>query len=138
MTATLIVPKVKVHPQTSLEFSRIIYGTWRILDSKDPATFTPEAVAKRIEYCVSLGITTFDLADIYGGGAHQAEKCFGAGLRLLKPEVRSQIQLVTKVSRLALSWRLRSYDCGSVISGSRIQVIRTSMPSTMIRAKHTF
>ncbi|KAI8812870.1 aldo/keto reductase [Cladochytrium replicatum] len=76
-----------------LTLSRLIYGTWRILDDTTPPT--PELLLERIEKCIELGITTFDLADIYGGGEHQCERAFGAGLAL-KPELRSQIQLVTK------------------------------------------
>jgi predicted oxidoreductase len=49
----------------------------------------------RIKHCLALGVSTFDLADIYGGGNHQAEACFGEALRL-EPELRTQMQLVTK------------------------------------------
>lgn len=88
------VPKVKVN--SDLNFSRLIYGTWRLTDPHvDPSTYTPEALLDRIQACLSLGITTFDLADIYGGGGHECEKCFGAALKL-KPELRENMQLVTK------------------------------------------
>jgi predicted oxidoreductase len=76
-------------------FSRLIYGTWRLLDTPDASLKTPKAILARLKECVKLGITTIDLADIYGGGHHQCEKAFGEALRL-EPSLRQQLQLVTK------------------------------------------
>jgi predicted oxidoreductase len=95
MTLAKIVPQIKVHPQGP-HFSRLIYGTWRLLDAQDASTHSPQSIIRRIELCIELGITTFDLADIYGGGGHQCEMAFGAALAL-NPGLRSQIQLITKV-----------------------------------------
>jgi predicted oxidoreductase len=46
-----------------------------------------------VEKLLEMGITTFDHADIYGN--YECEALFGEALKL-KPELRSQIQLVTK------------------------------------------
>lgn len=75
--------------------SRLIYGTWRLNETDDPSSYSAQAILDRIYFCLRLGITTFDLADIYGGGDHQCEKIFGAGLAL-EPQIRSQLQLITK------------------------------------------
>ncbi|KAJ3055055.1 hypothetical protein HK097_011618 [Rhizophlyctis rosea] len=88
------VPKILLHPEGP-SVSRLIYGCWRLLNNEDPNGKTPEAILQRIKKCISLGITTFDHADIYGGGHHGCEKLFGQALRL-EPSLRQQIQIVTK------------------------------------------
>ena len=47
---------------TAFEFSSLVFGTWRLADkhSADPAD-----ILARIKECISLGINTFDLADVY-------------------------------------------------------------------------
>jgi predicted oxidoreductase len=65
-----------------------------------------------IHACVDLGITTFDLADIYGDYA--SEGIFGRALAL-EPGLRERIQLVTKcgiklVSDRRPEHRLKHYD----------------------------
>lgn len=85
----------KIQLQDGPQLSRLIYGTWRISDTNDASSYSPKNIHERIKHCLSLGITTFDLADIYGGGDHQCEKIFGAGLAI-EPSLRSQIQLITK------------------------------------------
>ncbi|KAJ3118023.1 hypothetical protein HK098_006044 [Nowakowskiella sp. JEL0407] len=77
---------------TGLTLSKIIYGLWRVKDSADSS---PAGVLKVIKKCLELGITSFDLADIYGGGGHECEKVFGAALAL-EPSLRSQMQIITK------------------------------------------
>jgi predicted oxidoreductase len=47
-----------------LDFSRIIYGMWRLGDDTDTSVGHVQA---KIEACLAQGITTFDQADIYGG-----------------------------------------------------------------------
>lgn len=76
------------------QLSRLIYGTWRLLDATDATTYSPASIKHRIQHCISLGITSFDLADIYGGGNHQVEEAFGKGLQLI--EDRSKVQLISK------------------------------------------
>ena len=71
--------------------SDIVVGTmrWGIWD----AGFTTAQYEAMIQKAFSLGMTTFDHADIYGNHTTEAE--FGAALKL-HPEWRSQIELVTK------------------------------------------
>ena len=89
------VPQTSVHPNyPELQLSKIIYGTWRLLDDREHEC-TPQRLLDRIKHCLAHGITTFDLADIYGGGQHQCEQMFGRALTLA-PEIRSQMQLITK------------------------------------------
>ncbi len=75
------------------EFSRLVYGTWRILDDADKANATPQALLDRFKACVDLGITTFDTAEIYGG--YHVEEAIGTALKLDRA-FRDQIEIVTK------------------------------------------
>lgn len=77
--------------------SRLVYGTWRLRDGGDAS---PAALLERIRACVAVGITTFDLADIYGD--YECEALFGAALAL-DPSLRPKIQLVTKCDIVLLS-----------------------------------
>ena len=78
-----------------LTFSRIIYGMWRLGDDTDTS---PDYVQRKIESCLSQGITTMDQADIYGG--YEAEEIMGAALRAA-PALRDQIEIVTKCDIVA-------------------------------------
>jgi predicted oxidoreductase len=71
------------------EFSRIVFGTWRLLDSKP----TPQEINRRLHDCVDLGITTIDTAEIYG--LYEVEKMLGAALALT-PGLRDKLEVVTK------------------------------------------
>lgn len=73
----------------SLSMSRIIHGYWRL----NEWNLKKEELLKLIEEVVSLGVTTMDHADIYGG--FTCEEIFGEALSL-KPSLRKDIQLVTK------------------------------------------
>ncbi|MBI1219575.1 MAG: oxidoreductase [Rhodobacteraceae bacterium] len=73
-----------------LKLSRLVYGTWRLGD--DPDT-SPAHVQAKIEACLAQGITTFDLADVYGG--YTVEGLFGAALKAA-PGLRAKIEIVTK------------------------------------------
>jgi predicted oxidoreductase len=75
------------------EFSRLVYGTWRILDDADKANCTPQALLQRFKACADMGITTFDTAEIYGG--YHVEEAIGAALKL-DPAFRQKIEIVTK------------------------------------------
>lgn len=92
------------------ELSAIVWGAWRSVGH--PATDTADKLARVIELCVELGITSFDHADIYGG--YRAEAAFGEALRLTGI-ARDRIQLVTKcaicpVSPARPEHRVRHYD----------------------------
>ena len=78
-----------------LEFSRIVYGMWRIADEDNT---TPAHVQAKIEACLAQGITTFDQADIYGG--YEAEELFGAALKT-SPGLRDKLEIVTKCDIVA-------------------------------------
>jgi predicted oxidoreductase len=71
------------------ECSRIIYGTWRVLDTKP----TAQELNRRLHACVELGITTIDTAEIYGG--YEVEKALGEALAL-SPGLRDTLEIVTK------------------------------------------
>lgn len=86
----MTVPRQRLHPEGP-ELSRLVWGAWRSVRS--PETDTPQKLARLIETCVGLGITTFDHADIYGG--YTAEAAFGAALREWGGD-RSRIELVSK------------------------------------------
>ena len=74
---------------SGLEFSRMIYGTWRLLDTKP----TAQEINRRLHACVDLGITTIDTAEIYG--LYEVEQALGAALAL-SPGLRDQLEIVTK------------------------------------------
>ncbi len=73
-----------------LALSRIVYGTWRLGD--DPDT-SPKHVQAKIEACLDQGITTLDLADIYGG--YQVEEIVGKAFKAA-PHLRDRVEIVTK------------------------------------------
>ncbi|MFV1592977.1 aldo/keto reductase [Phaeobacter sp. JH20_36] len=78
-----------------LEFSRLVYGMWRLGDDSDTSTANVEA---KIEACLAQGITTFDQADIYGG--YTAEGILGRALKA-NPALREQMEIVTKCDIVA-------------------------------------
>ena len=73
------------------EFSRLVFGTWRVLDEK--ASASPAQLLERLKLCVDLGITTIDTAEIYG--LYHVEEAIGAALKL-DPDLRSKLEIVTK------------------------------------------
>ena len=83
----------------TLDFSRIIYGMWRLAEADDTS---PAHVQEKIEACLAQGITTMDQADIYGG--YEAEEVLGAALKAA-PALRDQIEIVTKCDIVAPAGR---------------------------------
>ena len=73
------------------EFSRLVYGTWRLLD--EPAVASPSSILERLKACLDLGITTLDTAEIYG--LYRVEEALGQALAL-DPSLRSRFEIVTK------------------------------------------
>ena len=71
------------------EFSRMVYGTWRLLDTQP----TAQEINKRLHVCLDLGITTIDTAEIYG--RYAVEERLGAALAL-SPGLRDKLEIVTK------------------------------------------
>ncbi len=80
--------RVKLSPQGP-EFSRMVYGTWRMLDTKP----TAQEINRRLHACLELGITTLDTAEIYG--LYEVEQVLGAALAL-SPGLRDKFELITK------------------------------------------
>ena len=72
-------------------FSRLVYGTWRLLDDAEGAA--PDRLVRRLQLCVERGITTVDTAEVYG--AYEVEERLGAALRLDKG-LRPRLEIVTK------------------------------------------
>lgn len=71
------------------EFSRMVYGTWRLLDTKP----TAQEINRRLHACLELGLTTLDTAEIYG--LYAVEEQLGAALAL-SPGLRDKLEIVTK------------------------------------------
>ena len=53
----------RVKLSNGIEFSRLVYGMWRLKDDSDTSI---AHVQRKVELCLDQGITTFDQADIYG------------------------------------------------------------------------
>lgn len=73
------------------EFSRLVFGTWRVLD--DPATRTVEGLHHRLRVCEEVGITTVDTAEIYG--VYRVEEALGAAMAV-DSALRQRLQIVSK------------------------------------------
>lgn len=78
-----------------LDFSRIVYGMWRLTNDADTS---PARVRAKIDACLDQGITTIDQADIYGG--YTSEAVFG---EVLKGDrgVRRKLEIITKADVVA-------------------------------------
>lgn len=79
-----------------VELSRVIHGLMRIKSWK----YTTEELLSLIYKLIDLGVTTFDLADIYGD--YEAQEIFGRVLEK-DPSLRKKIQLISKVGIVLLS-----------------------------------
>ncbi|AUQ70188.1 aldo/keto reductase [Phaeobacter inhibens] len=102
----------RIKIEEGLEFSRLVYGMWRLGDDSDTSTAHVEA---KIEACLAQGITTFDQADIYGGYA--AEGILGQALKA-NPTLRDRMEIVTKCDIVAPVGRyadaaVKHYDTSS-------------------------
>ncbi len=82
------MPRVQI--ADDLDFSRIVYGMWRLGDDADTS---PAHVQAKVEACLAQGITTLDQADIYGG--YMAEEILGAAFRVA-PALKDKVEIVTK------------------------------------------
>ncbi len=80
--------RIKIAPRGP-EFSRMVYGTWRMLDTKP----TAQEINRRLHACLELGITTLDTAEIYG--LYDVETMLGAALAL-SPGLRGKFEIITK------------------------------------------
>lgn len=89
----------RVEIASGIEFSRLVYGMWRVGDDSDTS---PSHVRAKIEACLAQGITTIDQADIYGG--YTAEGLLGACFRET-PGLRDKLEIVTKCDIVAPAGR---------------------------------
>lgn len=89
----------RVQLSENTDFSRIVYGMWRIGDDTDTSTTHVQA---KIHACLDQGITTFDQADIYGG--YVAEAILGEALKADK-SLRGRMEIVTKCDIVAPAGR---------------------------------
>ena len=80
----------RVKLSDTLEFSRIVYGLWRVADDADTS---PKHVEAKVQAALDQGITTFDQADIYGG--YTAEGVLGGALKA-NPGLRGRMEIVSK------------------------------------------
>jgi predicted oxidoreductase len=89
-----VMKQIELLPTFSL--SQLVYGVWRW----DEKTQSEKDISTLIDTCLSLGIDSFDHADIYNNYANEA--FFG---RLLKenPSKRHQIKIITKCGIQLLS-----------------------------------
>ncbi|MBY5935264.1 aldo/keto reductase [Tateyamaria omphalii] len=85
----------RVQLSDTLNFSRIVYGMWRLADDSDTSVSHVQA---KIHACLDQGITTFDQADIYGG--YVAEAVLGEALKA-DSGLRSKMEIVTKCDIVA-------------------------------------
>jgi predicted oxidoreductase len=83
------IPRIRLAPNGP-EFSRLVYGTWRILDD---AGANSQELNRRINLCVDLGMTTLDTAEIYG--LYEVEEALGKAIAL-STGLRDKLELVTK------------------------------------------
>lgn len=85
----------------SFSLSRIAMGLWRLADWG----YSPRESLNLVEELLALGVTTFDLADIYGD--YRCEQLFGDVLKL-KPELRNEMEIVSKCG-IKLMSRFNNY-----------------------------
>lgn len=71
------------------EFSRLVYGTWRLLADAQ----TPQDVLALLKVCLDCGITTLDTAEIYG--LYKVEEMLGRALAL-DAGVRAKMEIISK------------------------------------------
>lgn len=81
--------RIQSHLDSEFSLSRIAMGLWRLADWN----YTPQQTLRLLEQLLELGVTTIDLADIYGD--YRCEALFGEALKL-KPELRSRMEIVSK------------------------------------------
>ncbi|MFK7871051.1 MAG: aldo/keto reductase family oxidoreductase [Roseobacter sp.] len=138
----------RVSLSETLEFSRIVYGMWRLADDSDTSV---GHVRAKIDACLAQGITTMDQADIYGG--YVAEEVLGTALKDA-PQLREQLEIVTKCDIVApvgkyADARVKHYDTSAAhITASvdaslmymgleRIDLLLIHRPDPMMNAAET-
>lgn len=87
-------PRVEMAPGGPV-VSEVICGAMRFTSGTTP--YTPEQTLRVVKELVAIGVTTFDVAAVYGGGEHVrgVEHLLGAALAL-EPGLREKLEIVTK------------------------------------------
>lgn len=85
-----MVPQINF-PKHNLSISRLVYGIWRL--HEDKLGFGEDHIYEKINFCLGLGIDTFDHADIYGD--FENEERFGNVLKK-HPDIKQKIKIITK------------------------------------------
>jgi predicted oxidoreductase len=109
-----MLTRSKISP-TGPEFSRLVYGTWRMLDDGSSI----QEINRRLHRCMELGITTIDTAEIYG--LYAVEAALGQALAL-SPGLRDKLEIATKAgiyvpNKLHPARKVACYDA----TGARLQ-----------------
>lgn len=86
--------QIKLSDQVSL--SNIVHGIWRLTEWH----MSDQEIIKLVEDCLSMGIDTFDHADLYGD--YMCEELFGKAMAQ-RPGVNKSIKIVTKCGIKLLS-----------------------------------
>lgn len=91
----------------TFSMSRLAMGLWRLVDWEH----SPAALVELTEKLLEMGVTTFDLADIYGD--YRCEALYGEALRLA-PGLRQGMEVVSKCGIKLCGadndYRLNHYD----------------------------
>jgi len=113
----------RINLSSSLEFSRIIYGMWRLADDADTSI---KHIDDKVNSCLDQGITTFDQAAVYG--SYHSEALFGNVIKA-NPELRNRIEIVTKCGIVNPSDRYSNISVGHYdTSGEHInESVETSL-----------
>lgn len=98
----------KVSLAEDLSLSQLVYGFWRAAEWG----YSTKESTELVKYCIDLGVTTFDHADIYGD--YTCEGIFGQVLKA-EPSLRDQMEIVTKCGIKLISpnrpdHHIKSYD----------------------------
>lgn len=98
---------------TTFEFAPLTVGTMRL--GAWGAKMNTSQIARFIEECLSLGLTDFDHADIYGD--YTTEGDFGKAL-VANPEFRDKVRIITKCGIRMMGKNrpqhlIKSYDLGA-------------------------
>jgi predicted oxidoreductase len=79
----------KIVLNNKVSLSQIIHGHWRLYQWN----LSKHQLAKLINQCIEIGVTSFDHADIYGN--YTCENIFGDALKTNR-DIRNNIQIITK------------------------------------------
>ncbi len=81
--------RIQTAAKQSFSLSRLAMGLWRLADWG----YSSKETLRLLEQLIEHGVTTIDLADIYGD--YRCEQLVGEALRL-KPALRGQMEIVSK------------------------------------------